>query len=131
MNTQTQDTDKLICYHGTDECAARKIFTHGFKRGTYFASHLEDALLFGGAYVFRVRFDKNRFNNVETQGSEWWQFWVKEKIGPENILRLDHYSAINIKGDGWEPNTTIHLPESDLGFLPKSQPAQQPREINP
>ena len=112
-------TDSIICFHGTNESAARKIYAHGFKGGTYFALHLEQALLFGGAYIFRVQFDKKRFNNVENQGSEWWQFWVKEEISPEKILRLDHYSAIHIKREGWEePNTTIHLPESDLGFLP-------------
>ena len=45
-----------ICYHGTNQEAGEAIQKEGFRVGTYFAAHLEDALTFGGPYVFEVLF---------------------------------------------------------------------------
>ena len=86
-----------ICFHGTDWIAAETILAQGFKCGTYFALHLEDALTFGGPYVFQANFDEGRFNNVENAEGEWWQFWIAENLGPEKIRRLDHYAVSNIQ----------------------------------
>ena len=51
----------LYCYHGTNEENSKSILKDGFREGTYFAYHLEDALTFGGQYVFLVEFDETKF----------------------------------------------------------------------
>ncbi len=45
-----------ICfwYHGTSKENADSILKSGFRAGTYFAKHLEDAVGYGGPYVFEV-----------------------------------------------------------------------------
>ena len=46
----------MVWYHGTSVVRAKDIYKCGFFReGTFFARHLEDAVEFGGSYVFRVR----------------------------------------------------------------------------
>jgi len=46
----------MIWYHGTSNKNAKTIYRAGcFKAGTWFARHLEDAVEFGGPYVFAVR----------------------------------------------------------------------------
>jgi len=77
-----------ICYHGTTEKNANKILKDGFKSGTYFAMHLEDAIGFGGDYVFEVLFNSKRFNGVVD-----WQFHTLEKISSDNIVGLKHYNV--------------------------------------
>ena len=47
----------MICYHGTNEAAADAIREEGFQADTWFATHLEDALRFGGSYIFEVDFE--------------------------------------------------------------------------
>lgn len=48
-----------IWYHGTTRTRALSILRGGFNEGTYFAKHLEDALEFGGPYVFAVTLPKD------------------------------------------------------------------------
>lgn len=44
-----------IWYHGTrSKRRVSSISRTGFRIGTYFARHMEDAVHFGGKYVFRV-----------------------------------------------------------------------------
>ena len=43
-----------LWYHGTNAEAATLIRRTGFKPGTWFAAHLEDAIAFGGMHVFEV-----------------------------------------------------------------------------
>src|SRR6266850_8485923 len=49
-----------IWFHGTNYRSALKIERTGFRRGTWFARHMEDAVAFGGDCIFwvKVRFDK-------------------------------------------------------------------------
>lgn len=50
-----------IWYHGTtSKRKAASIRRTGFRAGSWFARHMEDAVKFGGKYVFsvRVRFDR-------------------------------------------------------------------------
>jgi hypothetical protein len=48
----------IICYHGAGTAArATRIMEQGFLAGSHFARHLEDALAFGGRFVFEVAFD--------------------------------------------------------------------------
>ena len=79
----------LYCYHGTCEENAKLISENGFSPGTYFAHHLEDALAFGGKYVFRVEFDENKFSHGD-DGDEW-QFWIVNAVLPDQIKSLTKY----------------------------------------
>lgn len=49
-----------IWFHGTDWRSALKIQRDGFRAGTWFARHMEDAVEFGGDCVFwvKVRFSR-------------------------------------------------------------------------
>lgn len=76
--------DIQICFHGTTKENADKILTEGFNVGTYFAKHLEDALEFGGEYVFFVKFEGNGFSG--------WQFHLRNHLLPDKIWRLIQYS---------------------------------------
>ena len=81
-----------IYFHGTSKENAEKILVGGFDIGTWFAFHLEDALEFGGDYVFRVEgFDEDSFSDDVD-----WQFHVLERVPPDRILRLDRYSRTAI-----------------------------------
>ena len=51
-----------IWFHGTNATAAEVIRQEGFKAGTYFAAHLEDALSYGGPCVFEVVGDWSKEN---------------------------------------------------------------------
>jgi len=79
----------LYCYHGTNEENAKLILETGFRPGTYFAYHLEDALEFGGKYVFRVEFEEDKFSNAEDR--DRWQFWIVNTILPDKIKSLIKY----------------------------------------
>lgn len=76
-----------IFYHGTTEENAQSILKEGFRIGTWFAAHLEDALAFGGPYVFRVRID------YETST---WQFHTLIPIEKESIQSLVFYNPKEI-----------------------------------
>lgn len=79
----------LYCYHGTNEENAKLILETGFRPGTYFAHHLEDALAFGGKYVFRVEFEEDKFSYAEDR--DRWQFWIVNTILPDKIKSLTKY----------------------------------------
>lgn len=78
----------LYCFHGTNEENSKQILENGFNSGTYFAHHLEDALEFGGKYVFMVEFDENKFNNTDEDS---WQFWIIDTVMPDKIKSLTKY----------------------------------------
>lgn len=92
--------DKLFCWHGTNKQNADKIKKEGFNEGSYFARHLEDALTFGGLYVFRVEFDPNEFyihkQTVPLSEIEW-QFHITKRVLPDKIESLIKYSKHEIK----------------------------------
>lgn len=79
-----------ICYHGTDGVAAKAIQEDGFKGGTYFAKHLEDAIEFGGWHIFEVSFSVNDLPNH----SESWQFRIGEVVPPDRIVSHRIYGRI-------------------------------------
>jgi len=82
-----------IVYHGTDATNARRILKNGFNAGTYFAIHLEDALGYGGAWVFEVVVPRH----LITKGS--WQFTLSNGVLPEFIVRLTRYKPAGVKYD--------------------------------
>ena len=77
---------KIIRYHGTPLASvAKAILVHGFVSGTFFSHHLEDALGYGGKYIFEVVFEEG-----DTQG-DGWQFIAHEHISPERIVSYSRY----------------------------------------
>jgi len=78
-----------ICYHGTDHESAKFILLQGFRARTYFAAHLEDALAFGGPFVFEVWF---RIVPAD------WQFMVARRIPAKQIRSLTRYSTHHLHG---------------------------------
>jgi len=77
-----------LWYHGTNKESASKILKNGFKEGTYFARHLEDALGFGGEYVFEVALKLNH---------KYWELITKDVISADRIVRLKKYKRPNIE----------------------------------
>ena len=71
--------ENRIVFHGTDKKNAEAILENGFKKDTYFALHLEDALEFGGQYIFSV---------VLKCGDENWQPRLGRRIHKNKISRL-------------------------------------------
>ncbi len=74
-----------IWYHGTrtaEEAAA--IATGGFHPGTYFGRHLEDALGYGGPYIFEVAFPSS------WTSEDGWQMVVPTSVPPDQIVA--HYT---------------------------------------
>jgi hypothetical protein len=80
---------KFVCWHGTNKKAAKKISKDGFRPDTHFAAHLEDALAFGGPYVFEVWFDAEPHN---------WQFMNKDWIKPDRIKSLTYFESLCLFG---------------------------------
>ncbi len=75
-----------ICYHGTGEESAIGILRDGFRKGTYFARHLEDAIGFGGLHVFAVVFDKATLPPN-------WQFTLRSMVSPSRIVQYHVYQV--------------------------------------
>ena len=75
------DTNKkIICYHGTNKKNADLILKQGFRDGTFFARHLEDALGYGGKWIFEVWF-------CEENLPKGWQFTSNE-TPPDRIIAV-------------------------------------------
>lgn len=83
-----------IKFHGTNKKGAMAILKSGFAPYTHFAAHLEDALEYGGSWVFMVKFKKV---------SENWQIVTKRRISSRRIYRLTQYRPIVRVG------TQVHL----------------------
>ena len=79
---------KVICFHGTDVNSARCILQGGFFSDCWFATHLEDAIRFGGSHVFQVAFDD--------PPKDWWQFHVPNKIGPQHIVCYQRFQVVTV-----------------------------------
>jgi len=75
-----------IMYHGTNKERALKIIKNGFSIYTHFAMHLEDALEFGGSWVFVVEFADEIPSN--------WQYVTRQKVKANRIKRLTQYRPI-------------------------------------
>ena len=77
----------MIAYHGTNKEAAESIKLTGFRQGTYFAYHKEDAIEFGGKYVFEVEFSDDP---VRWRGEpDGWQFFLRDPLGVEHIKNFE------------------------------------------
>ena len=80
----------ILAYHGTVEANVAPIQRSGFRKGTYFAFQVEDALAFGGPYVFTVRFSSNplKWHGIP----DGWQFWIREPLPPSAIMSFSKHS---------------------------------------
>jgi hypothetical protein len=79
----------IICWHGTNYRSAMSIIKNGFRPDTHFAAHAEDALGFGGPYLFSVQFDR------EPKG---WQFMNTDHIPPDRIVNLTVFDSCTLYG---------------------------------
>ena len=71
--------ENRIVFHGTNKKNAEAILENGFEPRTYFVLHLEDALEFGGEYIFSVVLDG---------GDKNWQPRPDKRIHKNKISRL-------------------------------------------
>ena len=74
-----------ILFHGTTEENAKLILRKGFKKGTFFGKHMEDAIHMGGLFVFQVWFDK--------RPTEYWEWISDREISPSDIRSLDEFTV--------------------------------------
>ena len=95
----------FIAYHGTNASNAAKIMKSGFRRDTWYALHLEDALEFGGLHIFGVTFPDNlsvgsrRRRNVEED--DLWQF-TADHVPKSRIVSYEVYKKPQIKFENKE-----------------------------
>lgn len=75
-----------ICYHGTTKENAHSIAKDGFRAGTYFATHLEDAIAFGGPWVLEAAFPKSAV-------PDYWEFIISEVVPPERIVAISRHDV--------------------------------------
>lgn len=88
MEIEKSTHEKVICFYGTDAANASNIRVEGFTKGTFFAKHLEDALEFGGVWVFQVCFDVDKL----PPGSR--QFRITQSKPHTDIMGLTFYADI-------------------------------------
>ena len=78
-----------MCFHGTDASAAAEILRSGFiGKNSYFATHLEDALEFGGPYIFFAVFADDRVFG--------WQFCWPRRLSMDRVAELRIYSSTSV-----------------------------------
>ena len=77
----------MICYHGTNEAAVKQILREGFLPDSWFARHMEDAVVYGGPYVFSVYFD-------DGLPPDYWQFHCPSAIPLVRIGKLSYVQRI-------------------------------------
>lgn len=80
----------IIAYHGTTKASAELIKKTGFRKGTYFAVHKEDAVKFGGPFIFAVKFsdDPSMWHGEDIEGQKMWQFWIRQPISSNDIVEF-------------------------------------------
>lgn len=69
-----------LWYHGTNKDAAEIILKEGFQPYTYFGKHMEDALNYGGDYIFTIFFENDPI--------DYWEYKNAEIIPSSEILML-------------------------------------------
>lgn len=90
----TSDVTVRIWFHGTKtKRAALAILRQGFHAETYFSAHLEDAVMFGGPYVFEVAMDVAEPTGHPMEG---WQLKVREPVLPDRIIALHRYEVTRL-----------------------------------
>lgn len=84
---------KHRAYHATTIACAKEILTSGvFKKGTYFAFKIEDALKFAGPVIFVAEFDDAGFQNCDHDND--WQFWLRDDFRLEELCCSWHWRGV-------------------------------------
>lgn len=83
-----------ICFHGTSRENYNLIRDCGFFNAwTWFAQHLEDAVGYGGEYVFEITFPKSGV-------PDHWQFLIRERLALEGkLVRVKRYDVVGVYED--------------------------------
>jgi len=123
----------IICWHGTTEANANRILRRGFKEGTFFAMHVEDAFTFGGNHVFGVAFPHDELAGPTR--SEIWQFVANDHIPPHQIVSLEViersklYENPRLTKRVFESNERVRLKEQSALAPPRrrTKPARSAR----
>ena len=76
----SDNTPMRIWFHGTTAGNADQIRTVGFRPGTFFAQHLEDAIEFGGSHVFEVAFP------ADVASRDGWQIREDRPVSSDRIV---------------------------------------------
>ena len=107
-----KQTDPLtICYHGTKKKNVNKILKEGFKPDTFFSTHLEDALHYGGQFVFEVAFkDKDL--------PDWWQVVCGNHVPSNRIICLTQHKTKKLYDNWWRGQNVFLSSLSDPEELP-------------
>jgi len=66
----------------------------GFRPGTYFGEHLEDAVWYGGGFVFEVAFP------ADWTSEAGWQMTVPDRVPPSRIVGLWRFSPEQLHENG-------------------------------
>jgi hypothetical protein len=85
---------QVVWFHGTTPENAALIEREGFKEGTWFARHMEDALEFGGPCIFWV---KVSFADKYHQD---WQVCCMNVLPVHTIVRRADFRPMNIGSRG-------------------------------
>ena len=97
-NLVLRGSEQIVWFHGTAPKNVEAIQKTGFKEGTYFARHMEDAFAFGGSCVFVVEI------HFESPPLDGWQVTCANHIEPRAIKKL-----VTMEGD----RTTLNPPTQE------------------
>ncbi len=100
-----------VLFHGTTKENAKIILKEGFKVGTYFGRHLEDALHMGGNYIFEVLFEEDT--------GDYWEIRNGERI-PTNRIRYHYLLKPNLIWHNKECEKRIKEIHSKEDYGPKA-----------
>lgn len=105
-------TRQRIWWHGTASAEkARSILRNGFRKGTYFARNLEDAIEFGGRHVITAQFyvklrEGGAFRN--------WQIRLDNALSADTIVSYEIYTIKHVAGQPTGAYNAIEHPEKPI-----------------
>lgn len=102
-----------IVYHGTNKANAMRILKTGFNKGTYFACHLEDAIGYGGVYIFEVIYPSKEVQETEGQ----WQIITAHHIDLASIVTLTKYNKANVLTNNETLRIQVCMSNDSLGVI--------------
>ena len=103
--------EQVVWFHGTSRENAEIIKRDGFKAGTWFARHMEDAVEFGGPYVFWV---KVKFSAVPSAN---WQVCCENALPPMTIQQTVLAASPAEQPPGWIKCSDKMPPHASIVFV--------------
>lgn len=92
-NLKLRGADQTVYFHGTQKEHVASIQREGFKEGTYFARHMEDAANFGGPCVFFVKV------HFERPSLDGWQVVCANQVPAKAILGLRYVFSMDVEAE--------------------------------